>query len=566
MVDPANAEPPYKNMEAWKFLLDVLILLATALALGALCERVKQSAILGYLLAGTLLGPSALNVVQTSTQVDVLAELGVTLLLFTIGLEFSFGRLRGLGGKVLIGGVFQVIVTMLVASLAAAVFGLDLKSAMVVGGAIALSSTACVLRILTSNAQLDSIHGRNSLGVLLIQDIAVVPLVLLVSTLRGEGGFGEIVFELGKAIVLGGVLLVVFFAVFNYVVPWLLGSDAMRRNRELPTLLAIVVGLGSAFAAHQVNLSPALGAFAAGILLAESPFATQVRADVTSLRTLLMTLFFSSVGMLADPAWIAGNLPLVIGATVGVVVGKAMVIWFILRRLGQSHGPALASGFCLAQIGEFSFVLLGVARDSIISQDVFLLMISTTIITLFITPVFVVTSPTLAEACLKPLRKLGWIKSQPWQPESQQHGLKDHLIIVGYGPAGEAVVHAMRGQRPLVVIDMNRRVIKEAKRLEFMAHVGDATSSSVLEHAHIHTADAIIITLPDPNQSRQIIEEVRNIAPEVTIVARSRYHVHMWQLRYAGAHVVVDEEEEVGKRLAAEVGLQLTSKPVPTHD
>lgn len=553
-------------MEAWKFLLDVLILLASALALGALCERLRQSAILGYLLAGTLLGPAAFNVVQTNAEVEVLAELGVTLLLFTIGLEFSFGRLRGLGGKVLIGGVLQVIVTMLAATVAAALFGLDAKAAMVVGAAIALSSTACVLRILTAKAHLDSVHGRNALGVLLIQDIAVVPLVLLVSTLRGEGGFGVIVFELGKATLLGAGLLVVFFALFNYVVPLLLGSDALRRNRELPTLLAIVVGLGSAWAAHQVKLSPALGAFAAGILLAESPFATQVRADVTSLRTLLMTLFFGSVGMLADPAWIGMNFPLVIGTTIAVVAGKAVLIWFLLRRLGQSHGPALATGFCLAQIGEFSFVLLGVARGTIISQDVFLLMISTTIISLFLTPLLVSSSPALAELCLRPLRRIGLIKAVPWQPDSQQHALEDHLIIVGYGPAGEAVVHAMREERPIVVIDMNRRVIKEAKRLEFMAHVGDATSSSVLEHAHINTASAIIITLPDPNQSRQIIEQVRSIAPEVTIVVRSRYHVHLWQLRYAGAHIAVDEEEEVGKRLAEEVSQQLPIKPAIKHD
>ncbi len=540
-------------MDAWKFLFDVLVLLTTALALGALCERLRQSAILGYLLAGTLLGPAALNVMQTSGEVDMLAELGVTMLLFTIGLEFSFKRLRSLGGKVLLGGVLQVVVTMLIASLVAGLFGIGVKPAMVVGAAIALSSTACVLRILTSKSQLDSLHGRNALGVLLIQDIAVVPLVLLVSTLRGEGGFVTIALELGKAIGLGAGLIVVFFLLFNYAVPWLLGNVAMRRNRELPTLLAIVVGLGSAWAAHQINLSPALGAFAAGILLAESPFATQVRGDVTSLRTLLMTLFFGSVGMLADMGWIANNVPLVIGTTAAVLIGKSAIIWLLFRRFGQAHGPALASGFCLAQIGEFSFVLLATARGTVIDQHLFLLLISTSIITLFLTPFLVVLSPALAEQCLRPLRRMGWLKTVPWQPEESEQGLEGHLIVIGYGPAGEAVVHAMRGQRPIVVIDMNQRVIKEAKRLEFMAMVGDATNADVLEHAHVNSADAVIITLPDPMASRRIIEQTKAMAPNATIVARSRYHVHLWQLRYAGAHVAVDEEEEVGKRLAAEV-------------
>ncbi|MFH1417633.1 MAG: cation:proton antiporter, partial [Planctomycetota bacterium] len=275
-------------MDIWTALLDVLILLFAALALGALCERLGQSAILGYLLAGTLLGPNALDAMPNHRAVSAIAELGVALLLFTIGLEFSWRRLRNLGPIALAGGTLQVVLTGAVAAGICSVLGLGGPASVAVGAMIALSSTACVLRVLAGRAEIDSVHGRNALGILLLQDISLIPLVLIITALGGEGSMAQMGWEMGRAIGGAAVLIAVFYVLFNYFVPLVLSTEATARSRELTILLAIVTVVGAAWAAHRVGLSPALGAFVAGMLLAGSPFAIQIRADVASLRTLFV--------------------------------------------------------------------------------------------------------------------------------------------------------------------------------------------------------------------------------------------------------------------------------------
>ncbi|MHC4448263.1 MAG: cation:proton antiporter domain-containing protein, partial [Planctomycetota bacterium] len=349
-------------VDLWGALLDLLILLVAALALGALCERLRQSAILGYLLAGTLLGPHALNVISEGQEVKVLAEMGVALLLFTIGLEFSWRRLRRMGATALGGGTLQIVLTALPAVAVATLLRLDVRAAIAIGVIVALSSTACVMRVLLARAELDSIHGRHALGILLLQDLAVVPLVVLVTVLGGVGTSGEAVWALVKMVGVAVALVAAFYVLFNHVVPRVFGMQTMQRNRELPILLAIVTGLGSAWAAHELGSSPAVGAFVAGLLLGGSPFAAQIRADIASLRTVLMTLFFSAIGMLGDLQWIAQHWMAVAGLVAAIVLGKSAVVWVVLRSFRQTHRHALHTGLCLAQVGEFSFVLAVVAH------------------------------------------------------------------------------------------------------------------------------------------------------------------------------------------------------------
>ena len=538
-------------MDLWPALFDVLTLLLAALVLGAICERLRQSAIIGYLLAGTLLGPNALHLITSEAQVDALAELGVAILLFTIGLEFSWRRLRQMGAAALGGGAMQIVITTLVAAAVAIVLGQAARPAIAIGAIIAMSSTACVLRILVARAQVDSVHGRHALGFLLMQDLAVVPLVLLVSLLGGEGSVGDMAFAVGKTVVFALLLIGGFYILFNYVIPPLLATHSMRRNRELPTLLAIVMGLGSSWLAHRLSLSPALGAFVAGILLAESPFATPVRAVVTSLRTALMTLFFSSIGMLADPLWIAQHWFAVTTLVVAIVVGKSLIIWPLLRYFGQTHASALATGICLAQVGEFSFLLAAAAHGRLLSDDLFLLIISATIVTLLVTPYLVITAPHTASGIVHALARLRLLRgptadlATPDQPPIRQ------IVIVGFGPAGQAVGYAIVDRKQAVaVVDLNRQAIAMAQRLGFRGYVADATHADVLEHLHVATAAVVVVTIPDPAAARRVIQHVRAIAPMARILVRSRYHVYRWELELAGAHAVIDEEEHVGLRLA----------------
>jgi CPA2 family monovalent cation:H+ antiporter-2 len=544
----------------WHVLLDLVILLTAAMILGAIAERLRQSALLGYLIAGTVLGPNALKVVGARTEVDALAELGVALLLFTIGLEFSWRRLRRTGKAGLLGGSIQVVITLLVFAVATHFFGLDIRSSIAIGAMIALSSTACVLRVLVARASLDSVHGRTALGVLLVQDVAVVPLVLLVSVMNEGGSAGAVAWSVGQALAAAVALITGLYLLLNHIVPLLLDVGTMRGYRELPILLAIVVGVGSALAAHELGLSPALGAFVAGMLMAESPYATQIRADVSSLRTLLITLFFSSIGMLGDPVWALTHWLSITLLVIAIVAGKTIIIWIIMRLLGLIHRHAIATGLCLAQVGEFSFVLAEIARrhisadgtvTGILAEQQFMLVITATIVTLFLTPYLVALAPRLANRTAEGLERLRLVRPTAAPESLEREPMRNHVLIIGFGPSGSAVGDAMvRHADRVIVVDLNARLVRAAQRLGFRAHIGDARHGDVLEHLHLTEAAAIVITVPDPEGARAIIHHVRHLAPSVPILVRSRYHVHRFELELAGAEVVIDEEAVMGRSLA----------------
>ncbi len=543
-------------MDLWTALLDILILLLTALVLGALCERLKQSAILGYLLAGTLLGPNALDWMPNNLAVSTIAELGVALLLFTIGLEFSWRRLRNIGPIALGGGTLQVLLTGVLSAVACLMFGLGGHASIVVGSAIALSSTACVLRLLVNRAEIDSIHGRNAVGILLLQDIAVVPLVLVVTVLGGRGSGVHIVLELCRTVGMAALLGVMLYLLLNFIVPRLLRAKEAARNRELPILLAIVAAVGSAWVSHKLGLSPVFGAFIAGMLLAASPFATQIRADVAPLRTLFVTLFFSSIGMLSNPAWILEHWAMVAATVAAIVFGKAAIVSAVAILFRSLPVHAIATGICLAQVGEFSFVLAEVARQGqLITGDLFELIVAATIVTLFLTPYLVAVSPNLAG-------RVGKLLAHGFQelrsldetlPESDTK-LSGHIVIVGFGPAGQRVAEELMEEHgSLVVVELNPRSAAKAQTYGLRTYIGDATRTEVLEHLQLAGARAIAVTVPDPTAARQIIELIRSLSPATVIVARSRYHIYRSVLTFAGAYVVIDEEEEIGQRVALEM-------------
>jgi CPA2 family monovalent cation:H+ antiporter-2 len=542
-------------MDFWALLLDVVILLALALALGVLFERLKQSAILGYLAAGTLLGPGALNLISGKEVISAMAELGVALLLFTIGLEFSWSRLRRLGAIAVAGGTLQVGLTGLAAAAVGLALGLKPGSAVVLGAMIALSSTACVLRMLADRAELESVHGRNALGILLLQDIAVVPLVLLVTMLGGGASALEILWGTGRAIALAAALVGGFYLVINYALPRLLDVTVATRNRELPIILAAATCLGSAWTAHALELSPALGAFVAGFLLAESPFATQIRADVGALRTLFVALFFASIGMLEDLSYLKDGWMAVAGVVGAIVVGKALIIWPIARLFRYSHRNALATGICLAQVGEFSFLLAQIALSGgVIGPAFFRLVVSATVVTLFLSPYLVAAAPRVGALAERGLSGLGLVSIQEPAPLEATAGLARHVIVVGFGPAGRGVMEALRRTGiPTAIVELNSRTVASARRQGMHAEVGDASQGEVLEHLQVASARAVVVTVPDYRTALQVIRQVRALAPKALIIARARYHIYARELELAGAHVIVDEEQQIGHLLGQQV-------------
>jgi CPA2 family monovalent cation:H+ antiporter-2 len=532
----------------WQLLMEVVLLLAAAFILGSLAQKLKQSAIIGYLAAGASVGPLLFN---TATVAQV-AELGVALLLFSIGLEFSFSRLKQLGAIALFGGTAQVVTT-LAAFSGILVFLFPLSTAVALGAAVALSSTAVVLRVLVDRAAIDSVHGRNALGILLLQDVAVVPLVLLVTVLARGGAPMEIVLHLGKTVGAAVLLVAAFYFLFYHLVPRLLMSRGFFANRELVVLLSIVIALGSIWIAHGLHLSPALGAFLAGMLLAESPFATQIRADIGSIRTLFVTLFFTSVGMLADPIWFVRHLHLVLLALVLVIGGKALIVYAIARYFKTEPFHALATGLTLAQIGEFAFVLAAIAQEGgLIGRDQLDLVVSVAIVSMFLAPYFVANSEKWAAAILGRLFKTKWgYLADTIEPHPETGG---HVLIIGFGPAGQMVAHRLQERNMHCdVIELNPRSAARAKEMGLHVHIGDATAHEILEHAGIHLICAVVITLPDPKTCRDVISNLRSMIPAVPILTRSRYHRYAKELEKRGATVVVDEESTVGKVLADEM-------------
>lgn len=543
-------------MDFWLILSGVLVLLGAAFVAGVVFERLGQSAELGYLLAGLVLGPHALGMASGQEgAVASLAELGVALLLFAIGLEFSLRRLWRLGRVGLLGGTVQVCVTVAVAATIASLFGLRAQAAIGIGAIIAFSSTACVLRVLTDRGQIDSVHGRNSLGILLLQDIAVIPLVLVISMLdRGAVSVPDLLLGMAKSAGLFVAMTVGFWVIANHILPRVLSTSALLGSRELLILLAALISLGSAWTAHQLGISPALGAFVAGMVMAESPYAMQARADIGPLRTVFVTLFFVSIGMLGNPLWIAENAVAVLVAGSLVIGGKIVLVTAIIRAFRHPWPEAVATAVCLAQIGEFSFIVAQQVFQrpgaSELDHWLFNLAVSVSIVSLLLTPYLVRLAPILGRL---------------FTPRGGKHQTAEHqtgagtahsgpgVLVVGYGVAGQQLVEPLiRHQVPLTIVDFQQANVQLARYRGFAATVGDARNRELLEHLHISNALAVVVALPDHLTVIAVIHQVRSLAPGIPIIARARYHRYADEIIAAGASVVVDEEQQIGRRLGLE--------------
>ena len=547
----------------WLLMGDVVILLGAAAFLGMVCERIGLSAIVGAMVAGVLVGPGVFDVVGEGgslAAIGTVAEVGVALLLFTIGLEITRSKLRAFGSTSALAGSVQIVGTGGVCTIIAMMFGLGLTEGIAIGAIVALSSTAAVAGLLADRGETEAPHGRLAMGILITQDVALVPLVLLV-TFMGDSGSDQNVREVLEQTAWAIVMVVAVVLVAGlWILPHILKKTNTSGNHDLPVVMAVVAGLLAAYFCEQVGLSPALGAFLTGLALADSPFARQIRSDVAVLKAVFLTLFFASIGTLADPSWIAqdNHLWLVLGVALALVVGKAFLAMGAGLIAGATLAAAAGAGLVVAEIGEFSFVLGAVARDvGLLDTETFQLLTSASLFTLLAVPLLAIAARPAGDA----LARMFGRASSP--VETYGVNREGHVVIIGGGPAGRVALQVLIEHGiDVVVVDMNPRTADVLKQMELGAVVGDATRRELMKEVSLSTAGAVLVTLPDPVSAVRVIENVRSCAASIPIIARGRYNRHSLLLKQAGADVIVNEEDKVGDVLGQEVVDRLGSRPL----
>ncbi|ROQ92073.1 cation:proton antiporter [Desulfosoma caldarium] len=546
---------------------DLLVVFGLAVAVSLLCHRLKLPSVVGFILTGTLAGPHGLSLIPSSEQVEFLAELGVVLLLFSIGLEFSLSELMRIKRIVLLGGGLQVGLT---------IFGVwavfrrivaNEQLALALGFLVALSSTAIVLKILQDRMELEGVHGQISLGILLFQDMAVVPMMLLIPLLAGRG---DSMLQEGGILVLksAGILLLVF-AGQRWLLPRVLHRVVMTRSREIFLLTSMLICFGVAWATSMAGLSLSLGAFLAGLMLSESEYSHQSLASMLPFKDLFTSLFFISIGMVLDVSFIAKNIGLVTLLTLATMIFKGIVCAVVVLLMGYPIRVAVACGLVLAQIGEFSFVLCTVCMvNSVLvgAQAQLFLTIST--VSMLAAPFLIARAPAWAdkaEALPWPQRiRQGLLADSAKPTQKEKTTLTDHLIIVGYGPVGRNLARAARiGQIPYCIVEMNPSTIAAEKKKGENIIFGDASQPSILEHANVHSARVVVISLADSSTVRRITAAVKAQAPAVHLIARTRFVSDMDRLVRLGADEVVPEELETSIEIFSRV---LSKYLIPKED
>jgi monovalent cation:H+ antiporter-2, CPA2 family len=540
-------------MHAPAFLTELVIVFAVALGVVLVLSRLRFPTITGFIVAGALIGPKGLSLVGDRTRIEALAEIGVVLLLFTIGLEFSLARLRRLWRVLALGGGLQVGLTVgAVTLIAVAAMGRSVERGVFYGFLVALSSTAIVLRALAERRETDAPHGRLIVGALIFQDLCVVPMMVLIPMLAGKaGGAGAITLSLGKAA--GVVLLSLLLG--RLVIPPLLRMVAAVGRRELFLLAVLVLCTGIAWLTSLAGLSLALGAFLAGISLADSEYGHQALSEVLPFRETFTSLFFISVGMLFDPS-ILVEKPLVVGGLVlAVLAGKALLAIGPAVLMRFPLRVAVLSGIGLAQIGEFSFVLAELGRAyGLLSGDELRLFIAISVLTMVVTPLLSRLGPQLAAGASR-LRKLEQLLGTSDDAEERSHaGLAGHVVIAGYGVAGKLLAEALRetGIRHLIV-ELNAETVRAARLAGEDVIYGDICSVEILEHLRVREASELVILINDPGAARRTVDSARRHAPDLPIRVRAHYVREIDELLQLGATDVVAEEFETGAEIMTRV-------------
>ena len=544
-------------------LKDIVVIFGLSIVVLVLCHRFRVPTIVGFLLTGIFVGPYGLGLVKAIHDVEIFAEVGIALLLFTIGIEFSLKRLLQIKRSVLMGGSSQVLLTILAAYFIVRRFDLASGEAIFIGFLVALSSTAIVLKLLQERAEVDSPHGNTTLGILIFQDIIIVPMILITPLLIGAKGNlgGPLLVLTSKGV--GIILLVIVSA--KWLVPKVLYQIVKTRKHEIFLLSVIVICLGVAWLTYKVGLSLALGAFLAGLIISESEYSHQALGNMLPLRDIFIPFFFVSIGMMLDVNFLFHQPGFIVLITLTVLVLKAIIAGAVAILLGFPLRTGILCGLALSQVGEFSFILSKTGiNHGLLTGDLYQMFLAVSVLSMAATPFIIILSPRLADAILRlPLpRRL--ISGFSKVPKTEIEDKKDHLIIIGFGVNGRNVAKAARvAGIPYSIIETNPETVRSEQAQGEPIYYGDATQESVLQHANIENARISIIVINDPTATRRITKIIRRLNPKIQLIVRTRYLQEMKALYELGADEVIPEEFETSIEIFTRV---LTKYLIPRDE
>jgi CPA2 family monovalent cation:H+ antiporter-2 len=538
---------------------DLLILLLASVPIAFICHRLRLPVIVGFMLTGILIGPYGLKLIKDVHAVEILAEIGVVLLLFTIGLEFSPGRLMEMKRLVLWGGGLQVVLTTVLTLASFYLLGWPLNRAVLLGFLLALSSTAIVLKTYSDRLEIDTPHGRAGVGILLFQDFCIVPMMLMLPVLSGRAGASvvNIATRLGTAV--AAVAVIIFAA--RRIVPFLLGHIVRLRSQEVFIIFIVLVSLGTSWLTAHFGLSLALGSFIAGVVLSESEYSHQIVADILPFRDVFNSIFFISIGMLLSTGFFAANLPSVMVLFVALLIVKASIIVAVIMLLGYSLRVAVMTGVGLAQIGEFSFILAKVGTSQALLSDTdYQRFLAAAILSMIATPFLIKAAPRIGYAMQSifapkgPSGAPGGVEAEPEPNPACQ------VVIVGYGLNGRNLARVLhRTGIPYQALEMNPQTVSEARAQGVPIFYGDAVRREVLHHVGVPSAKIMVVAISDPAATRHIVALAREMNPKLHIIVRTRYMSELPDLYRLGANQVIPEEFETSieifSRVLAEYGV-----------
>ncbi|HXF94610.1 MAG TPA: cation:proton antiporter, partial [Gemmatimonadales bacterium] len=541
-------------MDQLLLLGDLAVVFAGSVVVTLAFHRLRLPALPGFIVAGMLLGPNALALVADVHRVETLAEVGVILLLFTIGIEFSLARLKEMGTQVAGTGLAQMGFTILATGAAALALGATWQVSLFLGFLVALSSTAIVLKILTDKGEIDAPHGRLATGILIFQDLCVVPMMLVLPFLAGraDGGLGGLALALGKsALVVAGVVVAA-----RTVVPRVIQEILKTRSRELFLIAVILIGTLTALGTAAAGASLALGAFLAGLVISESDYAHQALTELMPFRDIFISLFFVAVGMLVDLNVVARHPLLTAGGVAVIMAGKTLVAALGPALVGYAGRVALLAGVAVSQIGEFSFVLAREGRAAgLLAEPLYQSFLGVAVLTMLLTPFLLQGGPALLDRLerLVPLdRLLPGFRPTGFGPV--QEPIANHVIIAGYGLNGRNLASALRAiNAPYLIVELNSQTVRDARARGEPAFYGDATREEILRALGVERARLLVVAISDPAATRRMVRVARSLNPNLYIIVRTRYVVEIPELTRLGANAVIPEEFETSIEIFARV-------------